>query len=106
MVRAIRAIGSAMTALASSRFSSSASPPPETWANVASWRREIVSRRTRNNFRKIEEQGWRREWESSSEPFLESVSYRFHNATVAVDAGDAVAHCPLLPATSRPPPGS
>jgi hypothetical protein len=29
---------------------------------------------------------------------LESVSYRFHDATVAVNAGDAMAHCPLLPA--------
>jgi len=29
---------------------------------------------------------------------LDSVSYGFHNADVAVDARDAVAHCPLLPA--------
>ena len=29
-------------------------------------------------------------------PLLESVSYRFHNATVAVNASDAVAHCTPL----------
>jgi hypothetical protein len=29
---------------------------------------------------------------------LESVTYRFHNAGVAVDASDAVAPCPPLPA--------
>jgi hypothetical protein len=29
---------------------------------------------------------------------LDSVSYRFHNARAAVDASNAVAPCPLLPA--------
>lgn len=32
-------------------------------------------------------------------PPLDSVSYRFHNATVAGNAGDAGAHCPPLPAS-------
>ena len=31
---------------------------------------------------------------------LDSVTYRFHYATVAVNASDAVAHCPPLPAGS------
>ena len=35
-------------------------------------------------------------------PPLESVSYRIHDATVAVDASDAVAPCPPLPALTAP----
>jgi hypothetical protein len=34
-------------------------------------------------------------------PPVDSVSYRFHNAGVAVNANDAVAPCPLLPARMR-----
>jgi hypothetical protein len=32
------------------------------------------------------------------EDYLDSVTYRFYNARIAVDAMDAVAPCPLLPA--------
>ena len=30
-------------------------------------------------------------------PLMESVTYKFYSASVAVDAADAAAHCPLLP---------
>jgi hypothetical protein len=42
--------------------------------------------------------GWRREWDRTHMTPLDSVTYRFHNATVAVDASYAVADCPPLPA--------
>jgi hypothetical protein len=34
-------------------------------------------------------------------PLLDSVSYRFHNARIAVDARDTVAPCPPLPAADE-----
>jgi len=50
--------------------------------------------------RKIPDLNWRREWDSNFPASLDSVSYRFHNATVAVNGSDAVAHCTPLHAGS------
>ena len=44
----------------------------------------------------IKGQIWRRGWDSNPAGPLDSVSCRFHNATVAVDASDAVAPCTWL----------
>jgi hypothetical protein len=47
---------------------------------------------------KTKRQFWRREWIRTLPPPLDSVSCRFHVAANAIDASDAVASCPLLPA--------
>ena len=45
-----------------------------------------------------QEDGMAERVDSNFPPPVDSVTYRFHNAMVAVNASDAVAHCPPLPA--------